>query len=321
MLKYILKRILIAIPVLFGITILDFLLMNLAPGSPIDLMRNPMVSQTTLDMKAEALGLNQPIFIQYFQWLNELLHGNLGYSMITYQPVSKLIGSHIGPTLLLMGVSLMIGLFIAIPLGILSATKQYSKTDYAAVTASFFSISIPSFFFSLILIYLFTVKLKWLPSSGMVTLGGSGGFIDVVRHMVLPSTVLILSVAGRNIRYVRSSMLEILEQDYLRTAKAKGLKRFLVINKHAMRNALIPIITVIGMEIPLVFGGAVVIEQIFSWPGIGLLTMSSILSRDYPAIMGLNLVAAIIILATNLLTDIAYAIANPAIKLSKGAGK
>lgn len=315
MFKYIVKRMLIAIPVLVGITILDFLLMNLAPGSPLDMMRSPLVSEAALNMKAESLGLNLPIYLQYFKWMNELLHGNLGFSMITYQPVSNLIVTHIGPTLLLMGVSLLIGLLIAIPLGVLSATKQYSKVDYIAVTASFFSISIPSFFLSLIVIYLFTIKLKWLPSSGMVLLGGGGGFLDVLKHMILPATVLVISVAGRNLRYVRSSMLEILEQDYLRTAKAKGLKNFFIINKHAMRNALIPIITVVGMEIPLVFGGAVVVEQIFSWPGIGLLTVSSILSRDYPTIMGLNLVAAMIVLGANLLTDIAYSIANPAIKL------
>ncbi len=310
------KRILVAIPVLIGITILDFLLMNLAPGSPLDMMRNPMVSETALNMKAEALGLDLPIHIQYLRWMNELLHGNMGFSMINYQPVSMLIGSHIGPTILLMGVSLLLGLMIAIPLGVFSATKQYSKADYIAVTASFFSISIPSFFFSLILIYLFTIKLKWLPSSGMVELGGNGGWLDVARHMVLPASVLVISIAGRNLRYVRSSMLEILEHDYLRTAKAKGVRQFFIINKHAMRNALIPIITVVGMEIPLVFGGAVVIEQIFSWPGIGLLTVSSILSRDYPTIMGLNLVAAMIVLGANLLTDVAYSIVNPAIKLN-----
>lgn len=313
--KYILKRILIAIPVLLGITILDFLLMNLAPGSPLDMMRNPMVSEQALELQAEALGLNLPIYAQYFRWLGELLKGNLGYSAITYQSVGGLIMNHMGPTLLLMGVSLVIGLLIAIPIGVYSATKQYSYGDYAAVTASFLGISIPGFFLSMILIYVFSIKLKVLPSSGMVTLGGNGGFIDVLRHIIMPASVLIISVAGRNIRYVRSSMLEILEQDYLRTAKAKGLKRFVIVNKHGMRNALIPIITVIGMEIPLLFGGAVVIEQFFSWPGIGLLTMSSILSRDYPMIMGLNLVAAFVVLMANLLTDIAYSIANPAIKL------
>lgn len=315
MIKYILKRILIAIPVLIGITILNFLLMNLAPGSPLDMMRNPMVSDVALDMKAEALGLNAPMYVQYFRWMGELFKGNLGYSYITYQPVTQLIKEHLGPTLLLMGTSLIIGLMIAIPVGVYSATKQYSKVDYVAVTGSFLGISIPSFFFSLILIYVFTVKLNWLPSSGMVTLGGSGDFVDILKHLIMPATVLIIAVAGRNIRYVRSSMLEILEQDYLVTAKAKGLSRFLIINKHGMRNALIPIITVIGMEIPLIFGGAVVIEQIFSWPGIGLLTMSSILSRDYPTVMGLNLVAALIVLLANLLTDIAYSVANPAIKL------
>lgn len=315
MIKYILKRLLIAIPVLFGITILDFVIMNLVPGSPLDMMRNPMISQTALDLKAEALGLDAPVYVQYFRWLGELLKGNLGYSYVTYQPVSKLIGEHIGPTLLLMGTSLVLGLLIAIPVGIYSATKQYSKADYVAVTTSFLGISIPGFFFAFILILVFTVKLEWLPSSGMVTLGGDGGVLDVIKHLIMPAIVLTISVAGRNIRYVRSSMLEILEQDYLITAKAKGLSKYKIINKHGMRNALLPIITVIGMEIPLLFGGAVVIEQIFSWPGIGLLTMSSILSRDYPTVMGLNLVAALIVLAANLLTDIAYSVANPAIKL------
>ncbi|WP_066717990.1 ABC transporter permease [Clostridium sp. Marseille-P299] len=313
--KYILKRLMIAIPVLIGITIVDFLLMNLAPGNPLDMMRNPFVSDTALELKEQALGLNQPLYIQYFTWLKELLHGNLGYSVITYQPVAKLIASHIGPTLLLMGVSLFFGLLIAIPVGVISATKQYSKTDYAVVSASFLGISIPSFFLAMLFIYIFTVKLKWLPSSGMVTLGGKGDFVDILKHIIQPALVLTIAVAGRNIRYIRSSMLEILDQEYLRTAKGKGLRNFLVVNKHAMRNALIPIVTVIGMEIPVVFGGAVVIEQIFSWPGIGLLTMSSIMSRDYPTIMGLNLVAAIIVLLANLLTDIAYGLVNPRIKL------
>lgn len=314
--KYILKRLFIALFVLFGITIIDFVIMNMAPGSPLDMMRNPMVSQAALDMKAEALGLNDPLYLQYFKWLGELFQGNMGYSMITYQPVSNLIATHIGPTLLLMGVSLLVGLAIAVPLGVLSAVKQYSISDYTAMTASFLGISVPSFFLSLVLIYVFTVKLNWLPSSGMVTMGTNGGILDVIKHMILPCSVLVVSVAGRNIRYVRSSMLEILGQDYLRTAKAKGIKEFFIISKHAMRNALIPIVTVLGMEIPVVFGGAVVIEQIFSWPGIGLLTMSSIMSRDYPTVMGLNLLAAVIVLVANLLTDLLYAVVNPTIQYS-----
>lgn len=316
MFKYIVRRILIAVPVLFGITIIDFIIMKMAPGSPLDMMRNPLTPASTLAVKAKALGLSDPVYIQYVKWLKELLSGNLGYSMISYQPVSSMIAAHIGPTLLLMGVSLILGLIIAIPLGIISATKQYSVLDYTAVTGSFLGISIPNFFLALALIYIFSLKLGILPSSGMITLGGSGDALDVIRHMILPVIVLATTVAGSNIRYVRSSMLEVLGQDYLRTARAKGIRKFLVINKHAMRNALIPIITVIGMEIPMVFGGAVVIEQIFSWPGIGQLTMSSIMSRDYPTVMALNLMAAIIVIITNLLTDIIYAIVNPTIKYS-----
>lgn len=316
MFNYIMRRILIAIPVLLGITIIDFMIMKMAPGSPLDMMKNPLIPAATLEVKARAMGLTDPIYVQYINWLKEVISGNLGYSMITYEPVSGMILSHIGPTLLLMGVSLILGLLIAVPLGVISATKQYSILDYATVTGSFLGISVPSFFLSLVLIYIFSLKLGILPSSGMVTLGGSGGALDILKHMILPVIVLTATVAGGNIRYVRSSMLEILDQDYLRTARAKGIKRFLVINKHAMRNALIPILTVIGMQIPVIFGGAVVVEQIFSWPGIGQLTMSSIMSRDYPTVMGLNLMAAVIVIGANLLTDIVYAIVNPTIKYS-----
>lgn len=200
----------------------------------------------------------------------------MGYSIKSYQAVSEMIASHLGPTLLLMGVSLLVSLLMAVPAGIYSAIKQYSAGDYTVVTLSFLGSSVPGFFLSLLLIYLFTVKLGWLPSSGMATLGTAGGAGDVAKHMVMPVLVLATSMAGTNIRYIRSAMLEILQQDYLRTAKAKGIGRFLVINKHALRNALIPIITVIGMEIPVLFGGQVIIEQVFSWPGLGLMTMSAI---------------------------------------------
>ena len=281
--KYIIKRILIAIPVLIGITIIDYAIMCMA-GSPLEMLQGPRVSEAAVEAKKIALGLDKPFYIQYFVWLSQLLHGNMGYSMKSYQPVSEMIGSHLGPTLLLMGVSLIVSLLIAIPAGIYSAIRQYSKGDYAVVTLSFLGSSIPGFFLSLLLIYLFTVKLGWLPSSGMTTLGTQGGFADVAKHMVMPVIVLAASIAGRNIRYIRSAMLEILQQDYLRTARAKGIGNFNVINKHALRNALVPIVTVIGMEIPVMFGGAVIVEQVFSWPGLGLMTMSAITSRDFPVI-------------------------------------
>ena len=313
MLKYILKRILVAIPVLIGITIVDYAIMS-AAGSPLAMLKGPRVSEAALATKEIALGLDQPIYIQYFVWLKQLLQGNLGYSIKTYQSVASMIGSHLGPTLLLMGVSLVVSIIIAVPAGILSATHQYSKRDYTVVALSFVGTSIPSFFLSLLLVYLFTVKLGWLPSSGMRSLGMEGGAGDVAKHMIMPVLVLATSMAGTNIRYIRSAVLEILQQDYLRTARAKGIGNFRVINHHAFRNALLPIITVIGMQIPLLFGGAVIVEQIFSWPGLGLMTMNAISNRDYPVIMGVCLLSAIVVLAANLITDILYAIVDPTIQ-------
>lgn len=312
--KYILKRILIAIPVLIGITLIDYAIMCLA-GSPLEMLKGPRISDAALQAKEIAAGLDKPLIVQYFVWLWQLLQGNLGYSMKSYEPVSAMIGSHIGPTLLLMGASLILSLLIAVPAGIYSAVKQYSKGDYAVVTASFIGSSIPSFFLALILIYIFTVKLGVLPSSGMNTLGMDGSVADTIRHMVLPVTVLAVSLAGSNIRYIRSSFLEILQQDYLRTARAKGIGYKRVIWKHAMRNALLPIVTVIGMQIPMLFGGAVIIEQVFSWPGLGLMTMTAIMGRDYPVIMGVCLLSAVVVLISNLITDILYALVDPTIQL------
>ena len=313
--KYILKRILIAIPVLIGITLIDYASMCLA-GSPLEMLKGPRISDAALQAKEIAAGLDKPLIVQYFVWLWQLLQGNLGYSMKSYEPVSAMIGSHIGPTLLLMGASLTLSLLIAVPAGIYSAVKQYSKGDYAVVTASFIGSSIPSFFLALILIYIFTVKLGILPSGGMNTLGMDGSVADTIRHMVLPVTVLAVSLAGSNIRYIRSSFLEILQQDYLRTARAKGIGYKRVIWKHAMRNALLPIVTVIGMQIPMLFGGAVIIEQVFSWPGLGLMTMTAIMGRDYPVIMGVCLLSAVVVLVSNLITDILYALVDPTIQLN-----
>lgn len=313
--KYIMKRILIAVPVLIGITIIDYAIMCLA-GSPLEMLQGPRVSEAAKAAKEIALGLDKPFYVQYFVWLGQLLQGNMGYSIKSYQSVSAMIGSHLGPTLLLMGISLIVGLLVAIPAGIYSAFHQYSKGDYAVVTFSFLGSSIPGFFLALLLVFVFTVKLGWLPSSGMITLGTEGGFGDVAKHMVMPVIVLATSIAGRNIRYIRSAVLEILQQDYLRTARAKGIGRFKVIYKHALRNALVPIVTVIGMEIPVLFGGAVIIEQVFSWPGLGLMTMSAIISRDYPVIMGVCLLSAVVVLFANLITDILYALVDPTIQLN-----
>lgn len=311
--KYAIRKLLLALPVLLGITIIDYAIMCMA-GSPLDMMISPRATQEAIAAKAQQLGLDQPVLVQYVRWLGQVLQGNLGYSYKSYQPVAEMISSHLGPTLLLMGVSLVVGLLIAVPMGIYSAVHRYQKRDYAVVTASFLGSSIPSFFLSLILIYLFTVRLGWLPSSGMYTASAGGDFWDVARHLIMPALVLAVSVAGSNIRYIRSAMLEILEMDYLRTARAKGIGHFLVINKHALRNALLPIVTVIGMQIPTLFGGAVIIEQIFSWPGLGMITMTAITGRDYPVVMGVCLLSAVVVQAANLLTDLVYGLVDPTIK-------
>lgn len=311
--RYVLKRLLIAIPVLIGITLLDFLIMNLA-GNPLQMLMGPRISQTAIEARALELGLDKPMVVRYFIWLGQVLQGNLGFSIKSYEAVSTMILNRLQPTLLLTGVSLLISLLIAIPSGIYSAVKQYSLGDYVIVGISFLSISVPSFFLALVLVSIFSANLGWLPSSGMYTLGTAGGVADLIRHMILPVTVMTASLVGNNIRYIRSGMLEILQENYLRTAKSKGIGERKVIGKHAFRNALITIVTVIGMQIPMLFGGSVIIEQVFAWPGLGLMTMSAILARDYPVIMGVALMAAIVVQIANLITDILYFIIDPTIQ-------
>jgi ABC-type dipeptide/oligopeptide/nickel transport systems, permease components len=311
--RYILKRILIAVPVLLGITIIDYFLMSLA-GSPLSMIQGAHVSKAALAVKSAELGLNQPLYIQYLTWLSQLVRGNFGYSIKNNETVAAMIGAHIGPTLLLMGAALIVSMLLAVPAGIYSATHQNKASDYSLMGLSFLGNSVPSFFLALLLIFLFTIKLNLLPSDGMTTLGANLGPSDVIAHMIMPVIVLAVSMAGTNIRYIRSAVLEILQQDYLRTARAKGIGRFLVINKHALRNAMIPVITVFGMEIPTLFGGAIIVEQVFSWPGLGLMTMNAIINRDYPVIMGVSLVAAVVVLLGNLLTDILYAVVDPTIQ-------
>lgn len=314
MVNYIIRRLGIALVVLFGVTIISFGIINMAPGSPIDMIVDPQMSAADLAAKKTQLGLDKPVYVQYLTWLENLVHGNLGYSMTSNRPVADIIGERIGPTIELMGSALLLGIIIAVPLGILSATKQYSKLDYICTSGSLIGVSMPTFFLGLSLIYIFSLKLGILPSGGMVTLGNEDDIGDKFLHLILPALVLGINMAGVLVRYVRSSMLDVLEQDYLRTARAKGVLERIVILKHALRNALIPIVTVIGLQIATLLGGAVITEQIFSWPGIGRLTIQSILSRDYTTIMGLNLLAAVMVLAANLLTDIIYCVIDPRIK-------
>ncbi|MDN4617443.1 ABC transporter permease [Paenibacillus sp. PsM32] len=313
MLYYVIRRLGIAIPVLLGITILNFIIINLAPGNPAELLLDPNTSQAMIDAKKERLGLDQPFYIQYWIWLVSLLQGNMGYSYSSFAPVSQLISERIGPTLLLTFVSLIVSIMISIPIGIFSAVKRNSRWDYIITGLAFVGTSLPQFFLGLALIYWFALKLQWLPTGGIEPLEG-GDLAQKVIHMILPVTVLSVAIIGKKVRYVRASMLDVLKQDYLQTARAKGLSGYIVIYRHALRNALIPIITVFGMEVPLLLGGSVIVEQVFQWPGIGQLTIQSVLSRDYPVIMGLNLVAALIVLIVNLFTDLLYRWVDPRVQ-------
>jgi peptide/nickel transport system permease protein len=234
MAKYILKRIAIAVIVLFGITIIDFFIMTLA-GNPIEILSGgPRVNMGVLQQRAQNLGLDKPKYIQYFNWLGTVLHGDFGYSYKNYEPVNRMISEHIGPTLILMGTALLLSTLIAAVAGIYSAVHQHKAGDYIIQTIAFLGQSIPGFFLALILIYLFSVKLGVLPSGGMRRLGSAGSGIQW-QYMIMPVIVLSVSMTGNNLRYIRSAMLEILQQDYLRTARAKGIGRFKVIYKHALR--------------------------------------------------------------------------------------
>lgn len=314
MTKYIIKRILIAIPVLLGITVIDYAIMCMA-GSPLEMLQGPRVSEAAVQAKAIALGLDKPFYVQYFVWLGQLLHGNMGYSIKNYQPgcCYDHESSWTDPA--------SDGSVTACQHPACGSGRDLQRNPSVFERRLYGgNIIVPwqqySGIFPCHAPYLSVYgKIGWLPSGGMTTLGTSGGAADVAVHMVMPVIVLAVSMAGTNIRYIRSAVLEILQQDYLRTARAKGIGHFLVINKHALRNALVPIVTVIGMEIPVLFGGSIIVEQVFSWPGLGLMTMSAITNRDYPVIMGVCLLSAIVVLLGNLLTDILYAVVDPTIKL------
>ncbi len=315
---YLLRRLVVSIPVLIGITMATYAIVSFAPGDPVTAMLNPEqiaeLGPEWVERQREELGLNDPPPVRYALWVKELGQGNLGFSLVDRRPVVEKIGERIGPTLRLMLTVLVIAILVGVPIGIVSALKQYSALDYAVSLFGLAAVSIPSFFLGLAAIYLFSVRLGWLPTAGMATVGQPPSFVDSLRHLVLPATVLGLGFAAPLIRYARSSMLGSIREDYVTVARAKGLRERAVILRHALRNVLIPLITVIALDFPKLLGGTIIIEQVFAWPGMGTLAIASVLGRDYPVLMAINLISALMILSSNLLADVVYAIADPRIR-------
>ncbi|SRR6266536_2438016 len=317
---YLLRRLAISVPVLLGITLMVYVIISLAPGDPVTAMVNPeqvaALGPDFLEQQREALGLNQPILVRYAIWLKEVARGNLGYSFMDRQSIAAKIGERLWPTLRLMLMAQLIAIVIAVPVGVISAIKQYSLIDYSATVLGFAAISVPSFFLSLAGIYVFALKVPILPAAGMVTVGQEPTIVDALWHLLLPAVVLGLAEAAPLIRYTRSSMLEVIRQDYVRSARAKGLRERTVIYQHALRNALIPLVTVIALGLPRLLGGTVIVEAIFAWPGMGTLAITAVRGRDYPVIMAINLISAVTILFSSLLADLIYAAIDPRIKYS-----
>ncbi len=318
MLSYSLRRLLIGVGMLLALSVLIFVLLRLTPGDPIDAYIDPNVPMSPSDL-AElrvTLGLDQPLPLQYLAWLQQASMGNLGYSIQRPdQPVLGLVLSRVGPTVLLMGTAIAISIIAGIATGMISAVRRNSMADLSFSVLAVTGISSPPFLSALVGLYLFSVYFNWLPSGGMLTPGREFSIGDLLHHLILPAMLLAIAQTALIMRYMRASMLEVLNQDYVRTARAKGVYEFWVITKHALRNALLPVITLIGSTIGLAIGGAIFIESVFNWPGMGLLMVNAVENRDYPVIMGSTLVIGACVIIVNLLTDLAYAVVDPRIKV------
>ena len=319
--RYILRRLLGVPPLMLGITLVTFVLIHLTPGSPVDnLVLNPEIKPEDLASIKKTLGIDRPLHQQYLGWVGQLLQGDMGVSLKTFQPVRKQIFERLPNTLLLTTCSLLFALVIAVPLGVLAALKRNSIFDYLATTAATMGQAIPEFWLGLMLIIVFAVQFKaWglpsLPSGGTQTLPG-GDLLDRIRHLILPVLALSFGQLAGWLRFIRSQMLEVIQQDYVRTARAKGLGERVVVMGHAFRNAMLPLITIVGLTLPNLFGGAVVIEAIFGWPGIGSLALDAAGNRDYTMVMGTVLFISLITVLSNLLADVLYGVADPRVTYS-----
>lgn len=321
MATYVMRRILESIPTLFGILILAFFALSLAPGDALTALMDPeLLAQLTDEQRSvlrHELGLDQPPPVRFVIWLSDIVHGNLGYSVVNQRMVGDALVARLPPTLLLMCSAALMGIPLGIGIGIVAATHQYSLVDYLATGFSTAFISIPGFVVGLVLVYFFGARLKILPTTGMVSLGKPFDFLDLFLHMVMPVSLLGLALSARVARYTRTSMLEIMSSDFITTARAKGVQPRPVIWRHGFRNALLPIITVVGLTLPDLVAGAVITEAIFGWAGMGQLAVKAAAGRDAALMMGVILVVAPAVLFSTILTDVAYAYADPRIRLER----
>ncbi len=311
MIAFLIRRLLQSVVLLFIVSMVIFTIVQAAPGGPAVLV-NPDIDPRTAEEFADQLGLNDPLPVQYGRWLGNVARFDLGLSLQHSVPTTTLIEQRFPASLLLAGTAMVMATVVALGLGIVSAIRRYSVWDYAATMVAFLGLSVPGFWLGIMLIIVFSVKLGWLPSSGMTTADG-GGLIDRVKHLVMPAFVLSTFAVAQIARYTRSSMIEALRNDYVRTARAKGLSERVVIVRHALRNALIPVVTVIAVTTPRLIGGAVITESVFAWPGMGRLAANAAFTRDYPLVMAITMFVAVLVVVSNLLADLCYGLLDPRI--------
>ena len=316
MTRFLLQRFGQSLLLLLLVSMIGFALLHLAPGGPLaQFALTPGMSQQAMQLIAHQMGLDQPLPVQYLQWLRHLLAGDWGRSYRDSQPVLSVIASHLGATLELMASSTLLAVILGTWVGVLGAIRRYSVADYTVTVGAMVALSVPPFWFGLVVIYLFSVRLAWLPAGNIATVG-NGSLLDYARHLIEPCLVLALVTVAIWSRYMRASMLEVVNQDYIRTARAKGLHRWQVLLRHSLRNALLPMITVAGLQVPTLLSGALVTETVFTWPGMGRLFLDSLGYRDYPVVMGLLMFSAVLVLLGNLLADLLYVVADPRVRLS-----
>jgi peptide/nickel transport system permease protein len=314
--RFLIRRLLQMIPVVFFVSIIVFVLINLIPGDAARLFLGEEAPPDALAALRHELGLDRPLYIQYLRWVGGMLRGDFGYSFKDHRPVRATLLQKIPITAELTAASMVLALAVAVPAGIIAAWRQRTIADYGASAAALVGLSVPNFWLGIMLIYLFAVHLRWLPASGFVP--PSQGLWSHLRGLVMPAAVLGSIVASVVMRQLRSSMVEVLAADYVRTARAKGLGRGAVLVRHALRNAVIPVITVAGLQVGTLLGGAVITETIFAIPGLGQLTVNAIYTRDYPVLEGVVIASAVAVLIINLLVDVAYSLLDPRIKLAGG---